>query len=183
VSFRSVGLESLRLVRYYWLDGGACTMVFEHTLVFLHGLGKISVMAGIARVTESTLDVLAILLQAHQAHEDIYGWEIKKKTRRSGPTIYGVMDRLEDADLIEGRWEQQTGQDKGPRRRYYRLTDEGVVVARQLLGIRQEPTAPDNASSVVDDAPRPNEPTAPDNVSGVVDDAPRVKYLAFRRVE
>jgi PadR family transcriptional regulator PadR len=111
-------------------------------------------MAGIARVTEPTLDVLAVLLQAHQAHEDIYGWEVKKKTRRSGPTIYGVMDRLEDADLIEGRWEQQTGKDKGPRRRYYRLTYEGVKVARQLLGVHDEPTAPDDAPSVVDDASR-----------------------------
>ena len=117
-------------------------------------LGKISAMAGIVRVTESTLDVLAVLLKAHQAHKDVYGWEIKKKTRRSGPTIYGVIDRLEDADLIEGHWEQQTGEDKGPRRRYYRLTDEGVKVARQLLGIRPQPTAPDDAPSAVDGAQR-----------------------------
>jgi PadR family transcriptional regulator, regulatory protein PadR len=123
-------------------------------LAFVSELGKISVMAGIARVTESTLDVLAVLLRAHQAHEDIYGWEIKKQTRRSGPTIYGVMDRLEDAGLIEGNWEQQTGQDKGPRRRYYRLTDEGVTVARQLLGVRRSLSEPDDEPTVVDDVPR-----------------------------
>ena len=116
-------------------------------------------MAGIARVTESTLDVLAVLLQAHQEDGDLYGWEIKKKIHRSGPTVYGVMDRLEDAELIEGHWEQQTGEDKGPRRRYRRLTDEGVTVAQQLLGIRREVRAADVAPSVAKDAPSVTHPT------------------------
>lgn len=110
-------------------------------------------MAGIARVTEPTLDVLAVLLRAHHANRDIYGWEIKKQTHRSGPTVYSVMDRLEDADLIQGRWEQQTGQDKGPRRRYYRLTDEGVDLARQLLGVRRSLPGPDSGLGMVDADP------------------------------
>ena len=104
-------------------------------------------MPGITRVTQPTLDVLAVLLEAHQDGSEIYGWEIKKRARRPGPTVYGVMDRLEDAHLLEGRWERQTGDDKGPRRRYYRLTDEGVKMARHLLGALSDPTVEDESSA------------------------------------
>jgi PadR family transcriptional regulator PadR len=93
-------------------------------------------MAGIERVTDATLDVLEVLLQAHRDGRDIHGWEIKKATRRSGPTVYGVMDRLEDASLIEGRWEDQDSSDRGPRRRYYRLTGAGVMAASRLVAGR-----------------------------------------------
>jgi PadR family transcriptional regulator PadR len=93
-------------------------------------------MAGIERVTDATLDVLEVLLQAHRDGRDIHGWEIKKATRRSGPTVYGVIDRLEDASLIEGRWEHQDSSDRGPRRRYYRLTGAGVTAASKLIAGR-----------------------------------------------
>jgi len=31
------------------------------------------------------------------------GWAISKATKRSGPTVYSTMDRLEDAGWITGR--------------------------------------------------------------------------------
>lgn len=93
-------------------------------------------MAGIERVTDATLDVLEVLLQAHRDGRDIHGWEIKKATRRSGPTVYGVIDRLEDASLVEGHWEHQDSSDNGPRRRYYRLTGAGVAAASRLVAQR-----------------------------------------------
>jgi PadR family transcriptional regulator PadR len=95
-------------------------------------------VAGIERITEPTLDVLEVLLRAHRGGQDVYGWEIKKATRRSGPTVYGVIDRLEDARLIEGHWEHQDSSDKGPRRRYYRLTGAGVVTASELIAERRQ---------------------------------------------
>ena len=94
-------------------------------------------MAGIARVTEATLDVLDVLLKAHVDGRDVHGWELKKATRRSGPTVYGVIDRLEDARLIEGHWERQEPSDNGPRRRYYRLTGTGVATASKLIAERR----------------------------------------------
>ena len=97
-------------------------------------------MAGIERVTNATLDVLEVLLLAHRDGRDIHGWEIKKATRRSGPTVYGVIDRLEDADLIEGHWEHQGSSDTGPRRRYYRLTGVGVATAAKLTAQRVQPS-------------------------------------------
>ena len=100
-------------------------------------------MAGIERVTGATLDVLEVLLQAHQDRRDVHGWEIKKATRRSGPTVYGVIDRLEDATLIEGFWEHQDSSAKGPRRRYYRLTGLGVTAASKLLAERRRHSRPE----------------------------------------
>jgi DNA-binding PadR family transcriptional regulator len=94
-------------------------------------------VAGIERVTDPTLDVLEVLLRAHQDGRDVHGWEIKKATRRSGPTVYGVIDRLEDARLIEGHWEHQDSADKGPRRRFYRLTGAGVATASKLIAERR----------------------------------------------
>jgi DNA-binding PadR family transcriptional regulator len=94
-------------------------------------------MSGIERVTEPTLDVLEVLHKAHQDGRDIHGWDIKKATRRSGPTVYGVIDRLEDAKLVEGHWEHQDSSAKGPRRRYYRLTGAGVTTALELLADRR----------------------------------------------
>lgn len=99
-------------------------------------------MATIRRVTEPTLDVLDVLLQAHRDGRDIHGWEIKRITRRSGPTVYGVIDRLEDAKLIEGRWEEQESYDNGPRRRYYHLTGAGVKAAVDLLANRRAQRTP-----------------------------------------
>jgi len=102
-------------------------------------------MAGIERVTDATVDVLEVLFRAHQDGRDVHGWEIKKATRRSGPTVYGVIDRLEDARLIQGHWEHQDSLDKGPRRRYYHLTGGGVAAASKLIaerGRRSRTTVP-----------------------------------------
>ena len=37
-------------------------------------------------------------------------------------TIYPLLTRLKNAELLEYRWEESTG---GPPRKYYKLTDEG----------------------------------------------------------
>jgi PadR family transcriptional regulator, regulatory protein PadR len=108
------------------------------SLALLSELGNIKAMAGIERVTEPTLDVLEVLLRAHRDGRGIHGWDIKKATRRSGPTVYGIIDRLEDAELIEGHWEHQDSSDKGPRRRYYRLTGAGVTAASKLIAERRQ---------------------------------------------
>jgi PadR family transcriptional regulator PadR len=105
--------------------------------VALSDLGRIVAMGRIERVTEPTLDVLDVLLGAHACGREVHGWEIKKATGRSGPTVYGVIDRLEDSRLVEGNWERQSPDDKGPRRRYYRLTAVGVTTASQLLAERR----------------------------------------------
>jgi PadR family transcriptional regulator PadR len=89
------------------------------------------------RVTGPLLDVLEVFLQAFSDDKELHGWAILKATKRAGPTIYGVLDRLEDAGWVTGRWEDQPPNTNTPRRRLYRLTGDGVVAARDLLASRR----------------------------------------------
>ena len=90
------------------------------------------------RVTVPLLDVLEVFIQAFTDDEgELHGWQIVKSTGRSGPTVYGVLDRLVDAGWISGRWEEENPQPNRPRRRLYRLTPDGVASARQLLAERR----------------------------------------------
>lgn len=44
-------------------------------------------------------------------------------------TIYPLLTRLKNAELLEYRWEESTG---GPPRKYYKLTDEGTNFLNEL---------------------------------------------------
>ena len=94
-------------------------------------------MAGPIRVTNPLLDVLEVLLQAFDNHDDLHGWAIMKATKRSGPTVYGVLDRLEHVGWITGRWEDENPEPGKPRRRFYSITPTGVIGAREILRERR----------------------------------------------
>jgi DNA-binding PadR family transcriptional regulator len=94
-------------------------------------------MTGPVRITGPLLDVLEVFLQAFADDQELHGWAILKATKRAGPTVYGVLDRLEDAGWVTGRWEDQPTDTNTPRRRLYRLTPSGVVAARDLLASRR----------------------------------------------
>jgi PadR family transcriptional regulator, regulatory protein PadR len=94
-------------------------------------------MAGPVRVTRPLLDVLEVFLQAFSDDRELHGWAILKATKRAGPTIYGVLDRLEDAGWVTGRWEDQPPNTSTPRRRLYQLTPIGAAAARDLLAARR----------------------------------------------
>jgi PadR family transcriptional regulator, regulatory protein PadR len=95
-------------------------------------------MAGPVRVTSPLLDVLEVLLQAFDSHaDDLHGWAIMKATKRSGPTVYGVLDRLEGVGWISGRWEDENPEPGKPRRRLYSITPTGVIGAREILRERR----------------------------------------------
>lgn len=94
-------------------------------------------MTGPVRVTGPLLDVLEVFLQAFTDDEELHGWAILKATKRAGPTVYGVLDRLEDAGWITGRWEDQPPNANTPRRRLYRLSPTGAVAVRDLLTERR----------------------------------------------
>jgi PadR family transcriptional regulator, regulatory protein PadR len=89
------------------------------------------------RVTAPLLDVLEVFLHAFSDGKELHGWAILKATRRSGPTVYGVLDRLEDAGWVVGRWEDQPPSSNTPRRRLYRFTSDGVAAARDLVASRR----------------------------------------------
>jgi PadR family transcriptional regulator, regulatory protein PadR len=82
------------------------------------------------RVTQPLLDVLEVLWESDEA---VHGHEIKKRTKRTGPTVYNNLDRLQRAGWIAGRWERDDPQSGRPRRRVYQLTPEGWTLAEDLL--------------------------------------------------
>ncbi|MGK5672676.1 PadR family transcriptional regulator [Micromonospora sp. URMC 106] len=63
-----------------------------------------------------------------------YGLDIVEATGLPPGTIYPIMARLEAAAWVASRWEQIDRHAEGrPRRRYYRLTDDGTAEARTAL--------------------------------------------------
>jgi DNA-binding PadR family transcriptional regulator len=84
-------------------------------------------------VSRATADVLTLLLQAWQDGAELTGWEIMRRTRRSGPTVYTVLDRLEDAGWVGASWEPVPPHERRARRRYYRLTATGAETASSQL--------------------------------------------------
>jgi DNA-binding PadR family transcriptional regulator len=94
-------------------------------------------MARPIRTTGPLLDVCGRLLKADAQGEDLHGWRIMKDTKRTGPTVYGVLDRLEDLRWITSYWEALQPDENRPRRRLYRLTAEGRTEASGLLAERR----------------------------------------------
>ncbi len=61
-----------------------------------------------------------------------YGYDLMKAAGLKSGTLYPMLGRLEDDQLVTSEWE--TPQQDGQRpRRYYRLTGEGIRVARLEL--------------------------------------------------
>lgn len=95
-------------------------------------------MGETSRVTQPTLDVLEAL---HEAPElELHGWAIIKQTHRSGPTVYKILERLAGAGHVTARWETEHPDGNKPRRRFYRLTPNGIEHARDLLAARRAKT-------------------------------------------
>jgi DNA-binding PadR family transcriptional regulator len=94
-------------------------------------------MATQVRVTAPLLDVLEVFLRAVVDGEDLTGWAIMKETKRSGPTVYGVLDRLEDAGWISAWWEDQHAEPGKPRHRFYKITPNGLIDGREILHARR----------------------------------------------
>ncbi|MDZ5443361.1 PadR family transcriptional regulator [Micromonospora sp. 4G57] len=83
-------------------------------------------------MNRATIDVLGLLFQAWEHQTEVHGWQLMRSLRRSGPTVYAVLDRLEDAGWVAGSWESPAdGAEGRPRRRYYRLTPSGAEAARR----------------------------------------------------
>lgn len=99
-------------------------------------------MARPTRVTAPLLDVLEALFRAFDDGVEVHGWALVKATRRSGPTVYGILDRIEDAGWVSARWEELEPEQNRPRRRFYRLTPAGAVAAYDLLTTRRPSAVP-----------------------------------------
>ena len=84
-----------------------------------------------ARITAPFLDVLEAFMAAEG--RELHGWSIIKTSQRGGPTVYKILERLTDMGWVTTRWEDRAAEPNKPRRRYYRLTGDGVARARSML--------------------------------------------------
>jgi DNA-binding MarR family transcriptional regulator len=105
--------------------------------------------ARLPRVTASTLRVLQVLLKSagcpdapgkdHLEHRgEIYALALARSANVRVGSVYPILARLEKYKWITGRWEEENPALPGrPRRRFYRLTDDGVDEAQRLLRERR----------------------------------------------
>jgi len=83
-------------------------------------------------MTESTLRVLNALLAAHPG--GLSGSDIINSLNMFSGTLYPLLHRLEKECWVDASWEDIDPQAAArPRRRYYALTEYGLVEARSSL--------------------------------------------------
>jgi PadR family transcriptional regulator, regulatory protein PadR len=85
------------------------------------------------RMTIPTQLVLRALLA--EPTQELYGLQICEQAGLPSGTIHPILARLErEHSWVTSRWEDITPHDEGrPRRRYYRLTEDGAERARTAL--------------------------------------------------
>ncbi len=84
------------------------------------------------RMTLPTQLVLRALIA--DPTREMYGLEIGRLAELPSGTIHPILARLERCGWLESRWEEADPKQEGrPRRRYYRLTPDGVVLGARAL--------------------------------------------------
>lgn len=83
--------------------------------------------------------VLRAIREGHR-----YGADIMGATGQGGGTVYKVLRRLERRGLVRGEWEDPAiaERERRPRRRFYRLTDDGQAELDAALDRYRELTRP-----------------------------------------
>jgi PadR family transcriptional regulator, regulatory protein PadR len=84
------------------------------------------------RMTIPTQLVLCALLA--EPTQEMYGLQICIAAGLPSGTIHPILARFERLGWLESRWEDAVPQEEGrPRRRYYKLTEDGAEQARIAL--------------------------------------------------
>ncbi len=84
------------------------------------------------RMTMTTQAVLRMFVEEPTTIR--YGLEIGTITGLPSGTIHPILARLENLGWVESDWEQIDPTQEGrPRRRYYRISERGLMMARQSL--------------------------------------------------
>lgn len=81
------------------------------------------------RLSPQTAKVLDALLEAPRSWR--YGYDISRDTGLKSGTLYPILMRLADRELVETCW--QTSESGKPPRHMYRLTPDGLRSARALV--------------------------------------------------
>jgi PadR family transcriptional regulator len=86
---------------------------------------------GLERLTPQTLAILRVL-RTDRAR-DWYGFDLAAAAGIRTGTVYAVLARLERLGWLESWWEEVHSRAGRPRRRFYRLTEEGTRGATDAL--------------------------------------------------
>ncbi len=87
------------------------------------------------RMSPQTIQVLDAFLEAPEDWK--YGYDISRNTGLKSGTLYPILMRLAERELLESSWE--TSEVGKPPRHMYRLTPDGLVFARERLRSSQRP--------------------------------------------
>lgn len=79
-------------------------------------------------MTRATRAVVRVLVHANEC----YGLEIIQHTALASGTVYPILARLERLGCVSSRWEADETEARGPRRRFYRITELGLALARSM---------------------------------------------------
>jgi DNA-binding PadR family transcriptional regulator len=82
------------------------------------------------RLTTSLLKLLRVFLA--DPTSKYWGFEIMRGTGLKSGTVYPLLARLEGMGWLESGWADEQHASR-PRRRYYRLTSDGIASARIAL--------------------------------------------------
>lgn len=110
-------------------------------------------MATVPRMTLQTQLVLRAMLEEPAAEH--YGLQLCGETGLPAGTIYPIVARLEHLGWVVSIWEDPAAHVAAgrPRRRYYRLTDDGAEHARDALARAYRPRTQPRAGLLRPDAP------------------------------
>ena len=96
-------------------------------------------MDQLSRITPATLDVLEVLLDDKAEH---YGLAIAKQAGLATGSTFPILARLERIGWASSYWEETDAASRGPRRRFYQLTPDGMAGARTLIAERRPTVLP-----------------------------------------
>jgi len=99
-----------------------------------------------------TLSVLAALCQEPSQWQ--HGYALAKLTGLKSGTLYPILIRLADRELVEARWEDEPEPGR-PRRHLYRLTAPGLASATGALASAGAQTGTRKARAGIRPAPVP----------------------------
>ncbi len=85
-----------------------------------------------------TRDLLGVMLRKPRSWH--YGYELTAETGLSSGTLYPLLMRLSDQQLLESKWQEPERPGKPPRH-VYRLTSEGLAFSRALTEHRRPAAA------------------------------------------